>query len=162
MKPVTPSTRLQTVDEACKTLLAEVLERQGVTEGISFSDFRDADSDVQTSPDMSDEAIVALLVEVSPNDSDEDICEAAVNERGCAGGSMRIKLVVGHVNGEGGESRRLLQGENIRGQFCRLQISLQFLYELLQSFLYELLHFLRYPLQFHWLMSVEKDFEFRV
>ncbi|KAH8038476.1 hypothetical protein HPB51_001649 [Rhipicephalus microplus] len=60
------------VDEACKTLLAEVLEQQGITEGISFPNFRDADSDVQTSPDMSDEAIVASVVEVSPNDSDED------------------------------------------------------------------------------------------
>ncbi|KAH8026530.1 hypothetical protein HPB51_021142 [Rhipicephalus microplus] len=64
------------VDEACKTLLAEVLERQGVTESISFPDFRDADSDVQTSPDTSDEAIVALVVEVSPNDSDEDDMES--------------------------------------------------------------------------------------
>ncbi|KAH8036834.1 hypothetical protein HPB51_006103 [Rhipicephalus microplus] len=64
------------VDEACKTLLAEVLERQGVMEGISFSDFRDADSDVQTSPAMSDEAIVASVVEVSPNDSDEDDIES--------------------------------------------------------------------------------------
>ncbi|KAH8018826.1 hypothetical protein HPB51_012330 [Rhipicephalus microplus] len=64
------------VDEACKTLLAEVLERQGVTEGISFPDFRDADSDVQTSPDMSDEAIVATVVEVSPNDIDEDDMES--------------------------------------------------------------------------------------
>ncbi|KAL1477988.1 hypothetical protein MTO96_035312 [Rhipicephalus appendiculatus] len=63
------------VDQACETLLAEVLERQGVTEGISFPDFRDADSDVQTSPDMSDEAIVASVVEVSPNDSDEDDTE---------------------------------------------------------------------------------------
>ncbi|KAH8035719.1 hypothetical protein HPB51_008086 [Rhipicephalus microplus] len=35
-----------------------------------------ADSDVQTSPDMSDEAIVALVVEVSPNDSDEDDMES--------------------------------------------------------------------------------------
>ncbi|KAH8033388.1 hypothetical protein HPB51_011831 [Rhipicephalus microplus] len=60
------------LDEPCKTLLAEVLERQGVTEAISFPDFRDADSDVQTFPDMSDEAIVASVVEVSPNDSDED------------------------------------------------------------------------------------------
>ncbi|KAH8009960.1 hypothetical protein HPB51_023016 [Rhipicephalus microplus] len=60
------------VDEACKTLLAEVLERQGVTEGISFPDFRDTDSDVQTSPDMSDEAIVASVVEVSPNDIESD------------------------------------------------------------------------------------------
>ncbi|KAH6935620.1 hypothetical protein HPB50_007071 [Hyalomma asiaticum] len=64
------------VDDACETLLAEVLERQGVTEGISFPDFRDADSDVQTSPDMSDEAIVASVVEVSPNDSDEDDMES--------------------------------------------------------------------------------------
>ncbi|KAH8028781.1 hypothetical protein HPB51_019580 [Rhipicephalus microplus] len=64
------------VDEACKTLLAEVLERQGVTEGIFFPNFRDADSDVQTSPDMSDEAIVASVVEVSPNDSDEDDMES--------------------------------------------------------------------------------------
>ncbi|KAH8038793.1 hypothetical protein HPB51_003277 [Rhipicephalus microplus] len=64
------------VDETCKTLLAEVLERQGVTEGISFPDFRDADSDVQTSPDMSDEAIVASVVEVLPNDSDEDDMES--------------------------------------------------------------------------------------
>ncbi|KAH8025960.1 hypothetical protein HPB51_014293 [Rhipicephalus microplus] len=56
---------LEIVDEACRTLLAEVLERQAVTEGISFPDFRDADSDVQTSPDMSDEAIVASVVEVS-------------------------------------------------------------------------------------------------
>ncbi|KAH8039233.1 hypothetical protein HPB51_005479 [Rhipicephalus microplus] len=64
------------VDEACKTLLAEVLEWQGVTEGISFSDFRDADSDVQTSADMSDEAIVASVVEVSPNDRDEDDMES--------------------------------------------------------------------------------------
>ncbi|KAH8019543.1 hypothetical protein HPB51_019970 [Rhipicephalus microplus] len=64
------------VDEACKTLLAEVLERQGVTEGISFPDFRDADSDAQTSPDMSDEAIVASVVEVPPNDSDEDDMES--------------------------------------------------------------------------------------
>ncbi|KAH8033232.1 hypothetical protein HPB51_008451 [Rhipicephalus microplus] len=60
------------VDEACKTLRAEVLERQGVTEGISFLDFRDANSDVQTSPDMSDDVTVASVVEVSPNDSDED------------------------------------------------------------------------------------------
>ncbi|KAH8020198.1 hypothetical protein HPB51_025382 [Rhipicephalus microplus] len=64
------------VDEACRTLLAEVLERQGVTEGISFPDFRDADSDVQTSPDMSDKAIVASVVEVSRNDSDEDDVES--------------------------------------------------------------------------------------
>ncbi|KAH8034216.1 hypothetical protein HPB51_021886 [Rhipicephalus microplus] len=64
------------VDEACKTLLAEVLERQGITEGISFPDFRDADSDVQTSSDMSDEAIVASVVEMSPNDSDEDNMES--------------------------------------------------------------------------------------
>ncbi|KAH8022508.1 hypothetical protein HPB51_025071 [Rhipicephalus microplus] len=64
------------VDEACKTLLAEVLERQGITEGISFPHFRDADSDVQTSTDMSDEAIVASVVEVSPNDSDEDDMES--------------------------------------------------------------------------------------
>ncbi|KAH8036571.1 hypothetical protein HPB51_001605 [Rhipicephalus microplus] len=64
------------VDEACKTLLAEVLERQGVAKGISFPDFRDADSDVQTSPDMSDEAIVASVVEVSPNYSDEDDMES--------------------------------------------------------------------------------------
>ncbi|KAH8037484.1 hypothetical protein HPB51_011633 [Rhipicephalus microplus] len=63
---------LDLVDEACKTLLAEVLERQGVTEGISFPDFRVADSDVHTFPDMSDEAIVASVDEVSPNDSDED------------------------------------------------------------------------------------------
>ncbi|KAH8028102.1 hypothetical protein HPB51_013149 [Rhipicephalus microplus] len=59
-----------------RTLLAEVLERQGVTEGIFFPDFRDADSNVQTSPDMSDEAIVASVVEVSPNDSDEDDMES--------------------------------------------------------------------------------------
>ncbi|KAH8038961.1 hypothetical protein HPB51_004073 [Rhipicephalus microplus] len=64
------------VDKACKTLLAEVLEWQGVTEGISFPDFRDADSGVQTSPDMSDEAIVASVVEMSPNDSDEDDMES--------------------------------------------------------------------------------------
>ncbi|KAH8032939.1 hypothetical protein HPB51_003893 [Rhipicephalus microplus] len=64
------------VDEACKTLLAEVLKRQGVMKDISFPDFRDADSDVQTSPDMSDEAIVASVVEVSPNDSDEDDMES--------------------------------------------------------------------------------------
>ncbi|KAH8033034.1 hypothetical protein HPB51_005832 [Rhipicephalus microplus] len=64
------------VDEACKTLLAEVLEWQGVTEGISFPDFRDADSDVQTSPDMSNKAIVASVVAVSPNDSDEDDMES--------------------------------------------------------------------------------------
>ncbi|KAH8042758.1 hypothetical protein HPB51_025740 [Rhipicephalus microplus] len=64
------------VDEACKILLAEVLEQQGVTEGISFPDLRDTDSDVQTSQDMSDEAIVALVVEVSPNDSDEDDIES--------------------------------------------------------------------------------------
>ncbi|KAH6930138.1 hypothetical protein HPB50_010400 [Hyalomma asiaticum] len=67
------------VDEACETLLAEVLERQGVTEGISFPDFRDIDSEVQTSPDTSDEAIVASVVEVSPNESDGDDteCESA-------------------------------------------------------------------------------------
>ncbi|KAH8040151.1 hypothetical protein HPB51_009529 [Rhipicephalus microplus] len=64
------------VDEACKTLLTEVLERQGVTEGISFPNFRDADSNVQTSPDMFDEAIVASVVEVSQNDSDEDDMES--------------------------------------------------------------------------------------
>ncbi|KAH8009022.1 hypothetical protein HPB51_008952 [Rhipicephalus microplus] len=64
------------VDEACKTLQAEVLERQEVAEGISFPDFRDTDNDVQTSPDMSDEAIVASVVEVSPNDSDEDDMES--------------------------------------------------------------------------------------
>ncbi|KAH8040273.1 hypothetical protein HPB51_009821 [Rhipicephalus microplus] len=64
------------VDEACKTLLAEVLERQGIMEGIFFPDFRDADSNVQTSPDMSGEAIVASVVEVSPNDSDEDDMES--------------------------------------------------------------------------------------
>ncbi|KAH8033756.1 hypothetical protein HPB51_015788 [Rhipicephalus microplus] len=64
------------VDEACKTVLAEVLERQGVAEGISFPDFRDTDSDVQSSPDMSDEAMVASVVEVSPNDSDEDDMES--------------------------------------------------------------------------------------
>ncbi|KAH6945321.1 hypothetical protein HPB50_007875 [Hyalomma asiaticum] len=34
------------VDQACETLLAEVLERQGVREGISFPDFRDIDSEV--------------------------------------------------------------------------------------------------------------------
>ncbi|KAH8032463.1 hypothetical protein HPB51_025916 [Rhipicephalus microplus] len=67
---------LDIIDEACKTLLAEVLEWQGVTEGVSFPDFRDADSDVQASPDMSDEAIVASVVEVSPNDSDEDDMES--------------------------------------------------------------------------------------
>ncbi|KAH8019748.1 hypothetical protein HPB51_021571 [Rhipicephalus microplus] len=67
---------LDIVDEACKALLAEVLEREGVTEGISFPDFRDADSDVQTSPDMSDEATVASVVEMSPNDSDEDDMES--------------------------------------------------------------------------------------
>ncbi|KAH8040716.1 hypothetical protein HPB51_012031 [Rhipicephalus microplus] len=59
------------VDEACETLLAELLKREGITEGIFFPDFRDADSDVQTSPDMSDEAIIASVVEVSPYDSDE-------------------------------------------------------------------------------------------
>ncbi|KAH8038893.1 hypothetical protein HPB51_003915 [Rhipicephalus microplus] len=64
------------VDEACKTLLAEVLKRQDVTEGIFFLEFRDAHSDVQTSPDMSDEAIVASVVEVSPNNSDEDDMES--------------------------------------------------------------------------------------
>ncbi|KAH8024243.1 hypothetical protein HPB51_022362 [Rhipicephalus microplus] len=72
------------VNEACKTLLAEVLERQGVTEGISFPDFRDADSDKQTSPDMSDEAIVASVVEVPPNDSDEDDMESDNTGRSCA------------------------------------------------------------------------------
>ncbi|KAH6935732.1 hypothetical protein HPB50_008673 [Hyalomma asiaticum] len=67
------------VDEACETLFTEVLERQGVTEGISFPDFRDIDSEVQTSPDTSDEAIVASVVEVSPNESDGDDteCESA-------------------------------------------------------------------------------------
>ncbi|KAH8024959.1 hypothetical protein HPB51_002373 [Rhipicephalus microplus] len=64
------------IDEAWKTLLAEVLEWQGVTEGISVPDFRDADSDVQTSPNMSDKAIVASFVEVPPNDSDEDDMES--------------------------------------------------------------------------------------
>ncbi|KAH8021424.1 hypothetical protein HPB51_015604 [Rhipicephalus microplus] len=64
------------VDEACKTLLAEVLEQQGVTEGIYFLDFRDAHSNVQTSTDMSDEAIVASVVEVSPINSDEDDMES--------------------------------------------------------------------------------------
>ncbi|KAH7955474.1 hypothetical protein HPB52_000924 [Rhipicephalus sanguineus] len=39
------------VDQAYETLLAEVLEEHGVTEGISFPDFRDIDSEVQTSPD---------------------------------------------------------------------------------------------------------------
>lgn len=63
-------------------------------------------------------------------------CEAAVNERRSAGGSMRIKLMVGHITGEGGESRRLLQGDNIRGRFRCLRISLQFLYELLQVALF--------------------------
>ncbi|KAH6927387.1 hypothetical protein HPB50_002465 [Hyalomma asiaticum] len=72
---------LDTVDQACETLLAEVLERQGLMEGISFPDFRDIDSEVQTSPDTSDEAIVASVVEVSPNQSDEDDaeCESAGN-----------------------------------------------------------------------------------
>ncbi|KAH7964106.1 hypothetical protein HPB51_027657 [Rhipicephalus microplus] len=60
------------VDQACETLLAEVLERQGVRECISFPDFRVADGDVQTSPEMFDEATVASVVEVLPNDSDED------------------------------------------------------------------------------------------
>ncbi|KAH8033637.1 hypothetical protein HPB51_014918 [Rhipicephalus microplus] len=64
------------VDKACKALLAEMLERQGVTEIISFPDFRDADGDVQTFPDISDEAIVASVVDVSPNDSDEDDMES--------------------------------------------------------------------------------------
>ncbi|KAH6944689.1 hypothetical protein HPB50_004466 [Hyalomma asiaticum] len=63
------------VDEACETLLAEVLEWQGVPQGISFPDFRDIDSEVQTSPYTSDEAIVASIVEVSPNQSDEDDTE---------------------------------------------------------------------------------------
>ncbi|KAH7933143.1 hypothetical protein HPB49_009094 [Dermacentor silvarum] len=44
-----------TVDHACETLVAEVLDQQGVTEGISFIYFRE-DSEVQTSPDMSDES----------------------------------------------------------------------------------------------------------
>ncbi|KAH6943945.1 hypothetical protein HPB50_000790 [Hyalomma asiaticum] len=63
------------VDQACETLLAEVMERQGVTEGISVPDFRDIDSEVQTSPDTSDKAIVASVVDVSPNQSDEDDTE---------------------------------------------------------------------------------------
>ncbi|KAH6927909.1 hypothetical protein HPB50_009842 [Hyalomma asiaticum] len=69
------------VDQACETLLAEVLERQEFREGISFPDFRVIDSEVQTSPDTSDEAIVASVVEVSPNQSDEDDteCESVDN-----------------------------------------------------------------------------------
>ncbi|KAH8035940.1 hypothetical protein HPB51_013481 [Rhipicephalus microplus] len=63
---------LDIVDQACETLLADALERQGVREGISFPDFRVADSDVKTSPDKFDEATVASVVEVLPNDSDED------------------------------------------------------------------------------------------
>ncbi|KAH6947999.1 hypothetical protein HPB50_022433 [Hyalomma asiaticum] len=67
------------VNQACETLLAEVLERQGVAEGISFPDFRDIDSEVHTSPGTSDEAILASVVKVPPNQSDEDDteCESA-------------------------------------------------------------------------------------
>ncbi|KAH8018935.1 hypothetical protein HPB51_014001 [Rhipicephalus microplus] len=67
---------LDIIDKACKTLLAEVLEWQGVMESISFPDFRDTDIDVQTSPGMSDEAIVASVFEVSPHYSNEDDTES--------------------------------------------------------------------------------------
>lgn len=50
-----PEDASDTVDHACETLVAEVLDQQGVTEGISFIYFRE-DSEVQTSPDMSDES----------------------------------------------------------------------------------------------------------
>ncbi|KAH7974423.1 hypothetical protein HPB49_015375 [Dermacentor silvarum] len=65
-----------TINRACETLFTEVLERQGVAEGISFTDFRDIMSEVQASLNMSDEAIVASVVaKVPPNDSDEDDIE---------------------------------------------------------------------------------------
>ncbi|KAH8033795.1 hypothetical protein HPB51_016250 [Rhipicephalus microplus] len=95
------------VDEACKTLLAEVLERQGVTEGISFPDFRDADSDVQTSADMSDEAIVASVVEVSPHDSDEDDMES--DNTGDPGPTVAEAAHCGSIMRVFAEKRRLAE-----------------------------------------------------
>lgn len=47
-----------TIGQACDSLLTKVLEWQSSTESISFTGFRYTDSAVETSPDMSDEAII--------------------------------------------------------------------------------------------------------
>ncbi|KAH7977732.1 hypothetical protein HPB49_003275 [Dermacentor silvarum] len=58
----------------CDSLLTEVLERQGSTEALQFESFRDLDSDVATSPDLTDSEIVTAVVpcEVEDDENDDD------------------------------------------------------------------------------------------
>ncbi|KAH7959054.1 hypothetical protein HPB49_007837 [Dermacentor silvarum] len=51
----------ETADD-CDRLLTEVLERQGSTEPLQFESFHDLDSDVATSPDLTDSEIVAAAL----------------------------------------------------------------------------------------------------
>ncbi|KAH6945720.1 hypothetical protein HPB50_009703 [Hyalomma asiaticum] len=58
----------------CDSLLTEVLERQGSAEALHFESFRDLDSDVATSPDLTDSEIVAAVVprEVEDDENADD------------------------------------------------------------------------------------------
>ncbi|KAH6939383.1 hypothetical protein HPB50_017743 [Hyalomma asiaticum] len=61
-------------DDNCNSLLTEVLERQGSAEALQFESFRDLDSDVATSPDLTDSEIVAAFVprEFEDDENDDD------------------------------------------------------------------------------------------
>ncbi|KAH6944265.1 hypothetical protein HPB50_002524 [Hyalomma asiaticum] len=58
----------------CDSLLTETLERQGGAEALQFQSFRDLNSDVATSPDLTDSEIVATVMprEVEDDENDDD------------------------------------------------------------------------------------------
>ncbi|KAH6946347.1 hypothetical protein HPB50_012876 [Hyalomma asiaticum] len=56
----------------CDSLLTEVLECQGSAEALHFESFRDLDSDVATSPDLTDSEIVAAVVPHEAEDDEND------------------------------------------------------------------------------------------
>ncbi|KAH6935284.1 hypothetical protein HPB50_005019 [Hyalomma asiaticum] len=64
--------------DECDSLLTEVLEHQASAEALHFESFHDLDSDMATSPDLTDSKIVAAVVprEVEDDEYDDDDIEA--------------------------------------------------------------------------------------
>ncbi|KAH6947302.1 hypothetical protein HPB50_018360 [Hyalomma asiaticum] len=59
----------------CDSLLKEVLEHQGSAKALHFESFHDLDSDMATSPDLTESEIVATVVprEVEDDDDSDDV-----------------------------------------------------------------------------------------
>ncbi|KAH7984507.1 hypothetical protein HPB52_022145 [Rhipicephalus sanguineus] len=67
--------------EDCKSLLAEVLERQGEgVEKLNFGTFRDVDGDVVTSPNFSNSDIVAAVAPRPDSSESEEESDVEVDD----------------------------------------------------------------------------------